>query len=113
MDLRQNGTQIISGKLRLSPFVLSHFTEHTCHNKDLITKHRLTKMYAPAFTKDPKRIARLESNFREGQMRERLPEELRCQLDIQSLEVDANKIRHLFRDVATKKASAVQSRRDH
>jgi hypothetical protein len=53
-------------------------------------------MYSPAFTQDPRRIARLQRNFEEGRARERLTETERRTLDTEALTVDQAKLDALF-----------------
>eukprot|EP00331_Platyophrya_macrostoma_P035035 CAMPEP_0176451034 /NCGR_PEP_ID=MMETSP0127-20121128/27543_1 /TAXON_ID=938130 /ORGANISM="Platyophrya macrostoma, Strain WH" /LENGTH=65 /DNA_ID=CAMNT_0017838907 /DNA_START=66 /DNA_END=263 /DNA_ORIENTATION=+ len=62
-------------------------------------------MYAPAFTQDPKRVARLQANYNEGRAREALSEMERRQLDIDALIVSPEKLSNLFSAAAAARAA--------
>lgn len=62
-------------------------------------------MYTPAFTQDPKRIARLTTNYNEGRAREALSELERRQLDIDALIVSPAKLSKLYANAAAARAA--------
>jgi hypothetical protein len=68
-------------------------------------------MYTPTYTSDPKRIARLEVNVKEGLARESLAQVDRDRLDRQALSVDSDRLQFLFKNAAENRAAAIAARK--
>lgn len=61
---------------------------------------RRRKMNTPAFTTNPRRLARLEFNYNAGANREKIPAQEREEMDRQLLNVSPEYLQQLFANVA-------------
>mmetsp|Transcript_20640 Transcript_20640/g.23852 ORF Transcript_20640/g.23852 Transcript_20640/m.23852 type:complete len:85 (+) Transcript_20640:47-301(+) len=68
-------------------------------------------MYQPRFTTDPKRLARLQSNYEEGKLREQLPYSVREVLDQKALQVSQDDLLKLFENATQQNLLAREARR--
>lgn len=79
--------------------------------KNLPLSFSTAGMYNPTFTTDPKRIARLETNCKEGKARESLNQVDRDRLDRQALAVDSDRLQAMFKTAAENRAAAIAARK--
>jgi hypothetical protein len=75
------------------------------------TQRIVSEMYAPRFTSDPRRIARLQANYEEGKSREGMPLPLRERLDVKALNVSQDDLNVLFENALRQGAALRAAKR--